>query len=132
MREQKLYAGSRLRGLREKAGLRQAHLAERLGLSPSYLSQIESDRRPIPASLLPAIAALFGVPPTWFGNLDDLRQVEELEAVSADPLFGKGPLSIPLARAAVRDAPELTERFLALYGAYRALVDRHAMLQSKV
>ncbi|MDD2877292.1 MAG: short-chain fatty acyl-CoA regulator family protein [Acidiphilium sp.] len=131
MRDQKLYAGARLRKLREDAVMRQAHLAVKLGLSPSYLNQIESDRRPIPARSLPAIAALFGVAPTYFGSPDNLRQAADLCTVSADPIFGHATLSLAVARAAVRDAPDLTERFLALYGAYRTLADRQAMLQTK-
>ncbi|TWR41197.1 helix-turn-helix transcriptional regulator, partial [Xanthomonas vasicola] len=39
--------GLRLQRLRQRHGLTQAELARRLGLSPSYLNQIERNQRPL-------------------------------------------------------------------------------------
>ncbi|HEX7864019.1 MAG TPA: helix-turn-helix transcriptional regulator, partial [Variovorax sp.] len=41
----KTFMGVRLRSLREERGLSQLALAQQLGLSPSYLNQIEQNQR---------------------------------------------------------------------------------------
>ena len=50
----KMFMGARLRRLREDRGLTQAALASALGLSPSYLNQLENNQRPLTVSLLPS------------------------------------------------------------------------------
>ncbi len=49
---QKVFAGHAVRRLREKLGLKQVELAHRLGVSASYVNQIESNQRPLSASVL--------------------------------------------------------------------------------
>ncbi|MDH7975647.1 helix-turn-helix domain-containing protein, partial [Sphingomonas sp. AR_OL41] len=51
----RLYAGEQLRALRVAAAMNQAAMAARLGISVSYLSQLESGERPLTA---PVTAAL--------------------------------------------------------------------------
>ena len=46
--------GAKLRLLRRREGLTQSQLAGRLGISPSYLNLIESNRRPLPAAMMRA------------------------------------------------------------------------------
>ena len=46
---EKLFLGAKLRKLREARGWTLEACAERLGLSPSYLSQIETNQRPATA-----------------------------------------------------------------------------------
>src|SRR5260370_42124735 len=48
--------GGKIRALRRREGLSQVQLAERLGISASYLNLIESNTRPLPASLLIKLA----------------------------------------------------------------------------
>jgi len=50
------HLGKRIRALRLHEGLSQTALAERLGVSTSYLNLIEHDRRPISANLLIRLA----------------------------------------------------------------------------
>ena len=58
----KTFVGSRVRGLRGERGYSQAALAAKLGISPSYLNQIEHDARPLTvAVLLRHEATLLGV-----------------------------------------------------------------------
>ena len=44
--------GAKVRALRRRESLSQVQLAERLGISASYLNLIEHDRRPLNAGLL--------------------------------------------------------------------------------
>ena len=52
----KLFVGPRVRRLREQHALSQTALAERLSLSLSYVSQIESNQRPVTAAVLLRLA----------------------------------------------------------------------------
>src|SRR5580704_19688996 len=79
--------GPKVRSLRRREGLNQVQLAERLGISPSYLNLIESNRRPLPAPLLIKLAQLFGVDLHTFGGDDDARVVSDLLEVFSDPAF---------------------------------------------
>lgn len=56
-----LLTGSRIRERRTMAGLKQAELASRIGISASYLNLIEHNRRRIGGKLLLNIAATLGV-----------------------------------------------------------------------
>ena len=53
--------GSKVRSLRRRQGLTQAKLAEKLGISTSYLNLIENNRRPLSAPVLIKLAQLFQV-----------------------------------------------------------------------
>src|SRR3546814_11704799 len=52
MVQTRLYAGRQLRQLRAARALRQADFATQLGISPSYLTQIEHDDRPLHPALV--------------------------------------------------------------------------------
>ena len=51
MRTPKLYIGKTVRTLRADSGATQAEFAARLGLSTSYLNQIENNQRPLDLAL---------------------------------------------------------------------------------
>src|SRR3546814_429967 len=55
----RLYAGRQLRQLRAARARRQADFATQLGISASYLSQIEHDDRPLTPALLGRLQRLF-------------------------------------------------------------------------
>ena len=57
----KTYVGSRLRQLRRERDLSQASLAATLGLSASYVNQIEHDVRPLTVPVLLRITEVFAV-----------------------------------------------------------------------
>src|SRR3546814_1041936 len=85
----RLYAGERLRALRRGLGLGQPAMAARLGLSVSYLSQLENDARPLTAAVITALrrhhpaetAALEGeAPARRMGALSDALTDPVLDA----------------------------------------------------
>ena len=53
--------GAKVRSLRRRENLSQAQLAQRLGVSASYLNLIEANRRPLPAGLLIKLAQQFSL-----------------------------------------------------------------------
>ncbi len=131
MRPKKIFAGARLRRLRESRGISQAELARQLGLSASYLNQIENDHRPLALANLPRLCDLFGIEPEYFSDAEDLRHAADLREVSGDPMFGDKLISHSEAEAAVRAAPQVVQRFLKLYRAWRAINEEQAILRTR-
>ncbi len=113
-----MFAGERLRRAREKAGLKQAALAQRLTISPSYLNQIEADQRPLTAPLLERLCTILKVPKTYFADSEDARREAQLREDLADPLFRSIRNVQGEVGALVRAAPAMAEAFMTLYRAY--------------
>ena len=57
----KLFIGRKVREIRESRQLSQSAFAERLGISTSYLNQIENNQRPVSASVLVLLAERFQI-----------------------------------------------------------------------
>ena len=115
----RLFVGERLRRLREQHRISQAALARSINLSPSYLSQIECDQRPLPRRILHCLAERLGVSVSAFEDSETLRLVHDLREATADPLFGGTVVSLAEAEASIQAAPVVAERFLTLYRAFR-------------
>src|SRR5580700_6596515 len=79
--------GAKVRALRRRESLSQVQMAEKLGISPSYLNLIESNRRPLPAALLIKLAQIFGMELHAFSGDEDARLVSDLLEAFADPVF---------------------------------------------
>ena len=86
--------GRQIRRLREAAGLRAADLAERLGVDPSAVSNLENDRRGVKAEELGTIADFLGVsqlailePDSLLGRLPVAHRTNGDETTSRDPLM---------------------------------------------
>lgn len=76
--------GTRLRERRQALGLRQADLAERAGISGSYLNLIEHNRRRIAPALLARLAEALGVDPATLEGGAGGALVEEVRAAAAE------------------------------------------------
>lgn len=81
---QQSFVGSQIRRLREERHLTQAALARLLEISPSYLNQIERNRRALSVPILLRLASI-GVDIRAFSDDDSARLVGELEAIFSDP-----------------------------------------------
>lgn len=79
-----MFAGARLRRLREEHGLTQVALARALNLSTSYVNQLENDQRPLTVPVLLAVAERFGLSAQYFAPDSDARLVSDLREVFAD------------------------------------------------
>src|SRR5215813_8582371 len=86
-REKPARLGAKVRALRRRENLSQTDLAQRLGISPSYLNLIENNHRSLPAPLLIKLAQLFGVELSAFADDEDGRLMTALFEALADPLF---------------------------------------------
>ncbi|MFJ9850221.1 short-chain fatty acyl-CoA regulator family protein [Streptomyces sp. NPDC101150] len=102
----KTYAGARLRRLREERRMSQAELARMLGISPSYLNQMEHDSRPLTVPVLLRLTEAFGVDPGFFSARDTSRLVADLR----EALAGE----VAEARVSPSDLAELASRMPAV------------------
>src|SRR5580658_9092296 len=111
--------GAKVRTLRRRESLSQVQLSERLGISPSYLNLIESNRRPLPAPLLIKLAQLFGVEVNAFGAEQDARLVHDLVEACADPLFDAYDLTSTDLRDLAANHPQIARAVIALYSSFK-------------
>ncbi len=118
MAENKIFAGARVRRIRNGLSLTQTAMAEALGISPSYLNLIERNQRPLTVQLLLKLSSVYKV------DLDELQgeatgSVTQLREVFADPLLsGELPGDQELIEVA-EAAPNAAMGVLKLYRAYR-------------
>lgn len=112
--------GAKVRALRRREGLNQVKLADKLGISPSYLNLIENNRRPLPANLLIRLAQLFNVDVHSFATDEDTRLVADLTEAFADPMFDERDLTSVDVREMAAASPVASRAVLSLYRAYRA------------
>ena len=128
----RLYAGQRLRALRRRHGLGQSAMAQRLGVSVSYLSQLETDDRPLTAAVLAALGRAFPLELDAIEADDRTARFAAARAVLDDPLFGDArPDPQAVARLADQQ-PELADRLIALHTAYRAAEERLQILDETI
>jgi len=111
--------GAKVRSLRRRAGLSQAQLAERVGVSASYLNLIENDHRALPAALLFKLAQAFGVDAQAFAGDDDATLGSDLLEAFSDPLFETSHLKDADVRELVSSSPAVAREVLRLYRAYQ-------------
>ncbi len=129
----KIFAGARLRRIRNRLQFSQAALAESLGISPSYLNLIERDQRPVTAQLLIKLNALHGVDIAELGATPESGDsLAKLKEVISDPLLvGEIPAVTELQEAA-QVAPNLVGATVKLYQAYREVLKRLGELSQNI
>lgn len=74
----KHYAGARIHTLRTRNNLTQNDMAARLGISTSYLNQLENDQRPLTVTVLMSLTKTFDVDTAFFSGDKDAGAVAEL------------------------------------------------------
>lgn len=108
----KTFMGLKLRRLRAERGLSQTALAHTLGISPSYLNQIEQNQRPLTVSVLLKISQTLGVDVQQFSEDDEARLVAALREALAD---APDAISLPELREVAAQMPALARAVLALH-----------------
>lgn len=123
----RIFAGPQLQKIRNARGMLQADMARLLGISTSYLSQLENDGRPLTPALLERIARAF---PLDWQDVDAGSagyRLLALKEAAADPLFTDPVSPEQLARLAEQQ-PAFADRFIALHEAYRRTGQRLDMV----
>lgn len=80
----KTFVGIRLKKLREERQLTQMVLAQTLGISLSYLNQIENNQRPLTVQVLLRLNEAFGIDVQLFSEAEEARLFSDLREVFAD------------------------------------------------
>ncbi|WBH17717.1 helix-turn-helix domain-containing protein [Sphingomonas radiodurans] len=126
----RLYAGTQLRALRTAAGLNQRTMATRLGLSVSYLSQLETGERPLTGAVTAALARHYPQALAAIEGEAPARRLAALGDALADPSLAGFDPSDP-ARLAEQQ-PDIADRLIALHAAKRAAEERLALAEESL
>ena len=94
-------------------------MADRLGISASYLNLIEHNQRHLSAQVLLRLAHEFQVDLKTFAGGEDERLVADLLEVLGDPMFERLGLTPADVRDQVGQSPIVARAFLNLYHAYQ-------------
>ena len=119
----KLFVGPKARHLREARGWTLEACASHLGLSISYLSQIETNQRPVTARVLISLIRVFEVDASTFDADDDERLIADLREATAEQSQDDPP-SLAEIKQVVASAPGFAHQYLRLHRAYRRLDER--------
>lgn len=114
-----LRIGGKLRRLRQEKRLNQAQMAGELGISPSYLNLMESNQRPVTASVLLRLVEKFQIDLAALSSEDDEQLETDLMEALSDPVFEAADVKASDVRELVATLPALGRAFVALYDSYR-------------
>src|SRR5690242_11845640 len=124
--------GGKIKTLRRRDGLSQVELAHRLGISPSYLNLIESNKRPLTAALLLKLAQIFRVDLSTFASADDARLGADLAEAFGDPIFEGQGVGGDEARELAAENPAVARAVIVLYRAFVSARDNAQALAGRV
>ncbi|MFT3716734.1 MAG: acetate metabolism transcriptional regulator RamB [Gordonia sp. (in: high G+C Gram-positive bacteria)] len=128
----KTYVGSRLRRLRSERGLSQQEMAKTLGISASYLNQMEHDSRPLTASVLGRIGEVYGIDVAFFDPQDEVRLIAELREALLDEDLDSDPAASDPAEisAMVHGHPAVADAMVNLHRRLRLVSEQLAAVTS--
>ena len=121
---EKLFIGPRVKALREARGWTLSVSAQELGVSISYLSQIEANQRPVTARIIAALGDTFGVAAAALDADDGQRLVADLREALADEARAEAPVTLSEIRQVAIQSPAFARRYLDLHRAFRRLDER--------
>jgi len=125
----RLFVGPKVRQLRLEQRLDQAGMARLLGISVSYLSQLENDDRPLTAKVKAALARAF---PLDWSSFDERQEEQLLGAFNwamASPAVGSPPADPERTERLLLHYPDFAARYVDLHHAWRQAQDRIAMME---
>ena len=114
MSMKKTFMGVRLRTLRMERGLTQMAMAQLLGLSPSYLNQLEQNQRPLTVAVLLKVSRVLGVDVQQFSEDEETRLVLAMQEALVDNPGGE-PVALPELREIAAQMPAVGRALLALH-----------------
>lgn len=112
--------GKRVRAARIRKGFTQLQLAERLGISASYLNLLEHDRRPLTTALLLKLAQALDLDLRSLGTDGGTELASDLIEVLSDALLEDHPITAREVREFVADHPDVARAMRRLHQGYLA------------
>ncbi|CUX44720.1 Helix-turn-helix domain protein [compost metagenome] len=132
MATEKLFIGRKVRGLRENARATQAQFAERLGISASYLNQIENNQRPVSASVLVTLVEKFQLDMAELATGESDRLVSAVREALKDPLFMNYEPGLQELKLIAQNAPGFAHALLRAHQAYRQNSEQLVQLDDRL
>jgi predicted transcriptional regulator/DNA-binding XRE family transcriptional regulator len=124
MADRKIFAGGRLKRLRQRLGLSQTQMAGEIGVSPSYLNLIERDQRPLTVQVLLKLSGVYGVDVAELSGNGGADTVAGLKEIFSDPLL-LGEIASPTELSDFAEAaPNAARGMTRLFEAYREALER--------
>lgn len=117
----KAFIGVRLRRLREERNLKQVELAQALGISASYLNQLEQNQRPLTVPILLKLNAVFGIDVQLFSEDEEARLITDMRDAIAD---ADETVTLAELRELAANMPAVGRTLVALQRRYREAVER--------
>lgn len=127
----KAFVGARLRRLREQRGMTQHALATAVGVSPSYLNQIENNQRPLTVPVLLKLNATLGIDVQLFSEEDEARLIADLKEALSDPLSGESLTSNEV-RELASNMPAAGRALVAIYRRYHLALEQSSALAARL
>ena len=127
----KTFIGVRLKRLREEKALTQQALAAALGLSASYLNQLEKNQRPLTVPVLLRLSEVFGIDVRSFSEGDEGRMIADLREVFADPATPEA-ISLAELREIASAMPAVGRAVVALNRRWRQALERADAMASEL
>ncbi|GJL81308.1 MAG: HTH-type transcriptional regulator RamB [marine bacterium B5-7] len=124
--------GYRIRERRRELGITQVNLADRLGISASYMNLIESNKRAVGGTLLAKLAHLLELETDILTGAVERRLSDDLRELPADPLLSHIRLEPDTANELVARFPDWSRAMLTLYRAYLDNNQSVAMLSDRL
>ncbi|MGH6762015.1 MAG: helix-turn-helix domain-containing protein [Phyllobacterium sp.] len=115
----KLFIGRKVRQLRQTHHATQSQFAERIGISTSYLNQIENNQRPVSAAVLLSLAENFQLDMSELSTGESDRLLSALSEALTDPLFETYSPSLQELKLVTQNAPGFAHALIACHQAYR-------------
>ncbi|OCC24777.1 transcriptional regulator [Croceicoccus estronivorus] len=117
MADAALLAGPALRRLRRREGLTQAAMADRLGISASYLNLVEHNRRPVSARLVVQLVEQFDFDPRVLRQEEAVGGIDGMRRRLADERFADLEIDREEIVEWLASVPQAAVAFARLYDA---------------
>jgi XRE family transcriptional regulator, fatty acid utilization regulator len=127
----KPFMGVRLKRLREERRLTQQGLASAIGISLSYLNQLENNQRPLTLPVVLKLNAAFGVDIQLFSEDEEARLVADLRETLSDPQLGETISTAELRELAI-NMPAVGRALVGLNRRYRQAIEQSAALAARL
>lgn len=128
----KLFIGRSVRELRLSRKWNQPQFAERLGISTSYLNQIESNNRPVSATVLLALVDKFQLQLSELTGGEGDRLLSAFSEALGDPLFETLSPTVQDIKLVVQNAPAVAHALILAHQAYRRSTEQLAGIDQEL
>src|SRR5690606_11938704 len=115
----------------EERNLTQKALASAIGISLSYLNQLENNQRPLTVPVLLKLGTAFGIDLQLFSEEDEARLISDLREVTSDPAIGE-TIAIAELRELASNMPAVGRALVSLHRRYGRALDQLAALVARV